>query len=162
MRPPSRTGCTRRIGELEEDAMMTIRRSVATALAIALFAGATPILAQQGLLAGKASDAGNRPQDHVVQLRDVTSGQILATTPLTPQREFSFGGLELTPRYQVELVNTRENRVVCTEGVFELSPTSMSKTDIDIKCRTPLGWWLLGAAAGITGAAALATQSSSS
>lgn len=129
--------------------------------------GLTPAFAQQanGVLSGTADDEANQPySDYAVQLRDPANGQVAGTTPLTPQGRFVFQNVEAGRRLLVELYNTRENRVVCTEGPFVLAASATaqnaSKTDVNIDCgKVPAALWLLAAGAGAAAAIAVATQS---
>ena len=143
---------------------MRTRRVVAFMLTAILAVGVSPAMAQQtaGIIAGRATDEAKQPYtDFAVQLRDVQTGQVVGTQPLNAQGQFSFSGVEMTRRYLVELFNTRENRVVCTEGPFVLStPQVPSKTDVNIDCgRTPVALWLLAAGAGAAAVIAVATRS---
>ena len=72
---------------------MTTPRIVAGLLAVVMTVGSAPALAQQamGAIGGKAADEAKKPySDYVVQLRDVTSGQVVSTKPLDPQGQFGF------------------------------------------------------------------------
>lgn len=143
---------------------MATRRFLAAGLA-ALLMGGTPALAQQatGTIAGKATDEARQPySDYSVQLRDAASGQIAATAPLSGQGQFSFADLQLSRRFLVELFNTRESKVVCTEGPYVLAAGAPNKTDVNIDCgKAPAALWLLAAGAGTAAAIALATNSTS-
>ena len=142
---------------------MTTRRVFAFMLAATLAVGASPAMAQQtaGIIAGRAADRKLTFSDFAVQLRDAASGQVIGTQPLNAQGQFSFSGVEMSRRVLVELFNTSQNRVVCTEGPFVLNATSLpSKTDVTIDCgRTPAALWLLAAGAGAAAAIAVATRS---
>jgi hypothetical protein len=143
---------------------MKSRRVLAVALAVVMTVGVSPALAQQtaGLISGRATEEAKQPySDYAVQLRDAATGQVVGTQPLSAQGQFSFSGVEMSRRYLVELFNTRENRVVCTEGPYMLStPALPSKTDVNIDCgRTPAALWLLAAGAGAAAAIAVATRS---
>lgn len=143
---------------------MTTRRALITALAIGVSVGTA--LAQQtsGTLAGKATDEAKKPySNYAVQLRDVATGQITSTQPLNDQGRFSFAAVQLSRPYLVELFQTQEKKVVCTEGPYTLTASSMpNKTDVNIDCgRTPAVLWLLLAGAGAAGAIAIVTRSSS-
>jgi hypothetical protein len=135
--------------------------SVATVLAL----GFSSVLAQQaaGVIAGRATDEARQPfSDYSVQLRDVASGQIAATKPLNGQGQFDFDGLPLARQFLVELYDTREKKVVCTEGPYRLAATAPSRTDVNIDCgKVPAAAWLLAAGAGTAAAIALTTTSTS-
>ena len=144
---------------------MATRRFLAAGLAALLTIGVSPALAQQatGTIAGKATDEARQPySDYSVQLRDAASGQIAGTAQLNGQGQFSFGDLQLSRRFLVELYNTRESKVVCTEGPYVLAPGATSRTDVNIDCgKAPAALWLLAAGAGTAAAIALATNSTS-
>ena len=116
--------------------------------------GAAPMMAQQ-----TASSAARPPmkpsnrRDFSVQLRNPSTGQVVATQPLTEKGLFSFSNVELNQRMLVELVNLKQNKIVCTEGPFVLSaPAQMNKSDVNIDCgRPPASLWLLAAGAGASG-----------
>jgi hypothetical protein len=133
-------------------------------LAALLAVGVSPAMAQQtaGIISGKATDEAKQPySDYAVQLRDAATGQVVGTQPLNPQGQFSFSGVEMARRYLVELFNTKQNKVVCTEGPYVLSAATLpSKTDVNIDCgRAPAALWLLAAGAGAAAAIAVATRS---
>ena len=131
-----------------------------------LTVGATPMMAQQsaGVLGGKATDEARKPYtDYSVQLRNPVNGQIVATQPLTAQGQFTFNDVALNQKMLVELINLKQNKVVCTEGPFALSaPAQTNKTDVNIDCgKPPTAAWLLAAGAGAASAIALGQRSSS-
>ena len=70
----------------------------------------------------------------------------MATQPLTEKGLFSFSNVELNQRMLVELVNLKQNKIVCTEGPFVLSaPAQMNKSDVNIDAggrRPRCGCWL--------------------
>jgi len=146
---------------------MKSQRIVATAVAFAL-ASATSLIAagqQTATLAGTAKDEAKKPYgDYSVRARDVATGMIVGTTPLNTDANFSLPDLS-SSKYLVELVLHKNNqdKVVCTEGPFDLTQ-QMLKNDVVIDCgKVPAAWWLLGAAAaaGIT-AGIVASNSSPS
>ena len=149
---------------------MKKQRIVAIAVAFALAGGTaqTALLAagqQTATIAGTAKDEAKQPYaDYSVRARDVTSGMIAGTTPLTTNATFTLPDLS-SSRYMVELVQHKNNqdKVICTEGPFDLTQ-QMLKNDVVIDCgKVPAAWWLLGgaAAAGIT-AGVLAANASPS
>jgi hypothetical protein len=143
---------------------MTTRHVLIVALACSVSVGTLLARQANGMLAGKATDEAKKPySDYAVQLRDVATGQITSTQPLSGEGRFSFSGVELSRRYLVELFQTKERKVVCTEGPYMLTAGSMpNKTDINIDCgKTPAALWLLLAGAGAAGAIAIVTRSSS-
>lgn len=143
------------------DLTMTLRRALALSVAVALASG--PVLARQvpGTLGGKATSEVKPPySDYAVQVRDVTTGQVVQTRQLSEQGQFSFSGIPLSKPYLIELFNQKERRVMCTEGPFTLNPTTPAKTDINISCgKAPAAVWLLLAGAGAAAAVAVATRS---
>jgi hypothetical protein len=146
---------------------MITRRVLAIVLMFFMAVGAAPMtMAQQaaGVLGGKATDEARQPYtDFSVQLRNPVTGQVVATQPLTDKGLFNFNNVELNQRMLVELVNQKQNKVVCTEGPFTLSaPALTNKTDVNIDCgKPPAALWLLVAGAGAAGAIALGTRSAS-
>lgn len=144
---------------------MTIRRTVALALALVLAAGSTASLQAQapqpGVLGGTGSDKAKQPySDYSIRLRAADSRSVLRTTTMDSQGQFSFTGLALSQRYLVELFSMKDNKIVCTEGPFVLTAELASKTDVNIDCgRNPTAW-LIAAGAGAALLAAT-TQSSS-
>ena len=141
-------------------------RVVAVGLAVLLAGGAQPVLAQTpapGTLAVKATDEAKKPYtDYVVQLRDVNSGQVANTQPIDTQGQFKFLGAEVPGSYLIELVLVKDKKIVCTEGPFNLTPSSPSKMDVNINCgKAPAALWLLVAGAGAATAVAIATRSRS-
>ena len=145
---------------------MRNERFVAIALAFALAASAAPtaVFAQQSTsIAGTAESQAKKPySDWKVRARDVKAGTVSPSVTLGSDGKFSLTGLT-TSNYAVELLN-KDNKVVCTEGPFDLSKQAI-KSDVVIDCgKIPAAWWLVGAgaAAGITaGVVALSTTSPS-
>lgn len=143
---------------------MSIKGTVAFALTLALASSSMSSVLlraaqENGALAGKATDKAKQPySDYVVRVRNVNNPAVIQTVPLTATGTFSFAGLALTQNYLVDLVNTKQNRVVCTEGPYALGSSMMAKNDINIDCgRNPTAF-LLAAGAGAAIIAA-ATQS---
>jgi len=145
---------------------MSMKGSVALALVAALTVGSVPAVVNaspqvqaNGIISGKASDEVKQPSDFKVQLRDIGTGQITATSALDAQARFAFNNLALSQRYLVELVKLSNNKIVCTEGPYVLTSTMITKTDVNINCGTnPAAWWLL-AAGGAAAAIALGVRS---
>jgi hypothetical protein len=137
---------------------MSMKRSIALTLVAALTVGTLPAVvgaaAQSqgnGVISGKANDEVKKPSDFAVQLRDVGTGQVVATSTLDSQVRFSFKDLGLSQRYLVELVRVSNNKIVCTEGPYALTTTNIAKTDVNINCgANPAAWWLLGAGGAAT------------
>jgi len=150
---------------------MSIQRAVASVLVAILSVGTAPALAQTqaggaitpGTLSGKATDEAKQPYaDWAVQLRDVTTGQVVSTRTLNQQGQFSFTSVTLSRSYLVELVQIKEKKIVCTEGPFGLTTANPSKVDVNISCgKVPAAIWLLAAGAGAAAAVAIATRSTS-
>ena len=144
---------------------MITRRVLAAATAFFMAVGAAPMMAQQtaGVLGGKATDEAKQPyRDFSVQLRNPSTGQVVATQPLTEKGQFSFSNVELNQRMLVELVNLKQNKIVCTEGPFVLSAPALNKSDVNIDCgQPPAAVWLLAAGAGAAAAIAIGTRSAS-
>jgi hypothetical protein len=129
---------------------MSVQRVVATSLAALLAMGFSPTLAlEEGTLAGKATDEARRPyMDYAVYVRNVETGYVVQYDRLDVHGMFSFADLEIDQRYLVELFDTRESRVVCTEGPYYLRvPDLPSKTDVNIDCGRKALWLLLSAPA---------------
>jgi hypothetical protein len=148
---------------------MSIRRTVAFALALTMAAGTVPALlaapeAQgSGILSGKASDEAKKPYtDYKVQLRNVQTGALVTSVTLDPQGRFAFNSLALPGRYMVELFSTPANKIVCTAGPYAMAtPSLVSKTDVNISCGTNPAVWILAAAGGAAAAIALGVRSAS-
>ena len=135
---------------------MPIRKTVAVVLVLALTALAFPsgLLAQsKGQILGTAKDEAQKPyENYQVRARVVEGEVIAATTGIDDKAAFSLDAL-VPGKYMIELYNTRERKVVCTEGPFELTEAQLLKRDVEIDCgRLPVAWLLLAAAgaAGIT------------
>jgi len=162
---------------------MVMRRFAAMAVAVALTAGSTPalVLAQQpqqgqgqpdpqgrtptgnGAIGGKATDEAKKPySDYQVLLRDIRTGQVASTVNLDPQGLFSFQSLALNTKYLVELYHIQKNKIVCTEGPYQLSSAMITKMDVNINCGTnPALWWILAAGLGTATVTAIAVRSAS-
>jgi hypothetical protein len=120
---------------------------VAATLVAALFSG-IPAAAQQGVtLAGTGKKEAKKPfPDYTARARDVQKGLVAGTSALDPEGAFSLSGLQ-PERYIVELLDPK-GKVVCTEGPFDMTKTSV-KNDVVIDCnKVPTSWWVLAAAAG--------------
>jgi hypothetical protein len=135
---------------------MKSHRIVAFGVAAALAVGTTQsaLIAagqQTASIIGTAKNEAAKPYlDYTVQARDTQQGQIAATTKLDSEGNFSLLNLS-SAKYVVELVN-KDQKIVCTEGPFDLTQ-NMMRDKVNIDCdRVPAAWWLLGAAgaAGVT------------
>ncbi|HVT47797.1 MAG TPA: hypothetical protein VHD57_08430 [Vicinamibacterales bacterium] len=145
---------------------MALKRALAVGLMMTM--GLAPLAAQQavttGTISGKAVDEAKKPySNYVVQLRDISTGQIVSSQTLDPQGLFSFTNIELSKRYLVELYSVRRSKVVCSEGPYALTaPSQETKADVNIDCgATPAALWLLAAGAGTAAAVVTATASGS-
>jgi hypothetical protein len=127
---------------------MKKNRFVTLALALTFTASAMPgsLLAQQSTsLAGTAKDEAKQPYtNYTVRARDVTAGTIADTTPLNGQGGFSMTGLT-SAKYIVELVDNK-NKIVCTEGPFDMSQQAI-KSDVIVDCNKKVATAALVAAA---------------
>lgn len=142
--------------------------AIAVAFSMASAAAQTAVLAagqQTATIAGTAKDQAKKPYaDYTVRARDVSTGMIAGNVPLNTDGNFSLPDLS-SSKYLVELVLHKNNKdkVVCTEGPFDLTQ-QMLKNDVVIDCgKVPAAWWLLGAAAaaGITAGIITANNSPS-
>jgi len=138
-------------------------RVIAAALVCVLGAGVHSALARQatGTIGGKATDEARQPySDYAVQLRDVTTGQVVSNKALDIQGLFSFTGVSIGRPFLVELFHTKERRIICTEGPYSLTPSLTAKTDVNINCgKAPAAFWILVAGAGAAAAIAVAARS---
>jgi hypothetical protein len=139
-------------------------RLLAVTLASFMAAGMTPALAaQSGVIAGTASDEAKKPYtNYDVQLRDITTGQVVGTSQINDKGQFTFDSVQMSQKMLVELVNLKDKKIVCTEGPYVLSTSMASKTDVNIECgKTPTSLWLLAAGAGTAAAIAVGAASGS-
>lgn len=134
---------------------MLIRKLIAMSLALALAVMAVPhaLVAQaaKAQIGGTAKDEARKPyEEFQVRARVADGKEIVATTGLDQQAGFMLTALN-PGKYMVELYNTRERKVVCAEGPFEIITPETFLQDVEIDCgRVPVAWLLLAAAAGIT------------
>ena len=112
----------------------------------------------RGFLSGDARAEAKQPySDYAVRARSVADGTVAATTVLDSQGNFKLEGLS-AGKMMVELTKVGQNKVLCSEGPFELksgpdATQAFGKDKIGIVCNTPAAAWLLvgaAAAAGIT------------
>ena len=135
-------------------------------LGLALLIALTPSLslAQQGggVIGGKATEQVKAPfEDYSVVLRNVQTGQAVETKVLDKAGMFSFPSVPLNQRYLVELVQTKDKKVLCTEGPFGLVTgeiVSITNVNIDCKKSNALLYMIVG---GLTTAALLGTTQAS-
>jgi hypothetical protein len=144
---------------------MTSRQLVASVLALVV-SGLIPIAAQQanpGSISGRATDEARKPYaDYTVQLRDTENGRVVGSIVLDTRGRYTFDGLDVSRRFIVELYNTKEREIVCTEGPFPLTPASNARREVNIDCgAAPAALWLLAASAGAVAAIAVVTESTS-
>lgn len=137
---------------------MTTRQVIATAVALAVMGGSTPMTLMAGAqqtatLSGTAKDEAKKPfPEFTVQARNVAipGGPVAGSIALDTNANFALSGL-MPSRYVIELLN-KKGKVVCTEGPFDLTQPPMAKNDVVVDCNhVPVAWWLLAAA----GAAAI-------
>ena len=145
---------------------MTVKHAVTITLMVALAGASMPTVnaAQAiGFIGGKAADQARKPySDYSVNVRDVGTGQIAISAPLDPEGQFSLPNMRLSNKYLIELFNVRTNKIVCTAGPYQLTPTLMRKIDVNINCGgSPAAWWLASAGAGVPAAIALSVASAS-
>jgi hypothetical protein len=109
-----------------------------------------------GYLSGEARAETKQPYtDFAVRARSVVDGTIAATTILDAQGNFKVDGL-VPGKVMLELTRVGQNKVICSEGPFELKPTAMAdqafgRDGISIVCNKPVAAWLLVAAAAAAG-----------
>jgi hypothetical protein len=140
------------------------RRFLAACLTAAV--AIAPLAAQDaiGTITGRAVDEARRPYSNFsVQVRDVASGQVVQTVPLSDQGAFNASKLPLGTRYLVELADQQARKVVCSEGPYQLaSPNALARNDVNIDCGVkPAALWVILAGAGTATAIAI-TQASPS
>jgi hypothetical protein len=149
----------------EKGSIMAIRGVVALAVTFAMALGVAPTLAQQtsGVIGGKAASEAREPfSNYTVQLRDSVTGQIVGSSPLNLEGQFTVEKVAFNQRVLVELVQVKQNRTVCTEGPILLTSSTPSRLDVNINCgKVPAAFWILAAGAGTAAAVALAVQSGS-
>ena len=155
-----------------------MRRFLALSLAGALMAISLPatVAAQTSSINGTAADEVKAPySDYFVRARNVQTGEIAGTSQLDSSGHFSFSGLP-PARYIVELVQSSNSKILCTEGPLNLAERNVSPdgqvtlrsvtlNNVRISCNNhKAAWWLLGAAgaAGVTAAVAAAVTASQS
>ena len=104
------------------------------------------LFAQQSTsLAGTAKDEAKQPYtNYTVRARDVTAGTIADTVPLNAQGGFSITGLT-TAKYH-RGTREQEDKVVCTEGPFDMSQQAI-KSDVIVDCNKKVVTTALVAAA---------------
>jgi hypothetical protein len=92
-------------------------------------------------------------------MRDPVTAQIVKTGPLNDRGQFNVGTLPLSRRYIVELFSVRENRVICTEGPYSLTPQAPQRLNLNLCAKTPNALWLVLAGAGAAASIARLKQS---
>ena len=135
------------------------RGMIAAAVAVAL-ASSSLMAAQSGTIAGTAKDEIKKNEEYTVRARDISQGQIASTSPLDAEGRFSLANLNAA-NYLVELIRTKDGKVVCTEGPFDMA-TQAARDNVNIDCnKVPAAWWLLGAAAAAGVTAGIVTAGAS-
>ena len=139
--------------------MRTLKAGLVLALVGSVALGPIHAAGQaRGFLSGDARAEAKQPySDYAVRARNVADGTVAATTVLDAQGNFKLDGLP-TGKLMVELTKVGQNKVICSEGPFELKSAAdatqrFGKDKIAIVCNTPSAAYLLlgaAAAAGIT------------
>jgi hypothetical protein len=115
------------------------RRVLVAVLMVVLIAPGVPLFAaparagqpETGMISGTARSAAGVTMTNVtVRLRNVQTGQLVATTRSNGQGEFTFVGLP-AGSYAVEIVNDRGD-VVGTSAPVLLSAQTMAATDLAV------------------------------
>jgi hypothetical protein len=148
---------------------MFTRRILAIAMAVLLVGlPAAAAAAQPQSVIGSISglvDTKNLKGDYLVRLRDVMTGQVIASQPQSSTNVFSFTQLPLAKTYLLELVDKASNRILATQGPILLSTTTTTdKTGVILSpatTKTPVAMWLLAAGAGTAATVSAATASGS-
>lgn len=146
---------------------MGIRKVLASALVVTMATAAMPahLGAQTASINGTAKNEAKMPYaDYTVRVRNVMTGAIVSTKGLDGMANWAFLGLSPAD-YVVELVKTSNmDKVICSEGPFDLSKQQLTKNNVNINCNNhEAAWWLLGgaAAAGVTAGVVKETKSKS-
>jgi hypothetical protein len=142
---------------------MSMTRILALGLAVSVATVSLPAssFADQatatGSMSGRASAEARKPYtDYVVQLRDPATGLVTLKIAVDAKGLFSFTTVPLSRRFVVELLNTKSNQVVCTEGPYILTANATTRSDININCgANPAAWALIAGGAVATTAAVL-------
>jgi hypothetical protein len=127
--------------------------AVAQSAALVLGPFAMHAVAQDtGALAGRSN---YRDPDVVyeVRIQSTDTNEIVGRMTLPDDRRFSISGIGLPGRFLVVLYDVTRDRVVCTEGPYELTPGSLDsaqKLDLVISCGRPPAALLLAILAGAT------------
>jgi hypothetical protein len=144
-----------------------IHRLAAAALCVLLALGAPSLSAAQdalGVLNGRVRADSRRLTDFAVQLRDAETGKVLRVVPVDPQGQFAAKEVPVGKPYLLELIRTsvKNAPLVCTAGPYQASADPKVKTNARLDCgRIPAAYWVLAAAAGVAGSAAVMTRSAS-
>jgi hypothetical protein len=133
--------------------MRKLNGGLAMAVAASLLLSPLHAAGQGGYLSGHARSEAKKPYtDYSVRARSVTDGTIQNTVVLDSQGHFTLDGLA-AGKFVVELTRTGQNKVICSEGPFDITPAAdatapFGRDRISIACGSPAAaWWLLGAAA---------------
>lgn len=159
------TGC--RSG-LENTALVpSVHRFAAASLCVLLALGVPSMTAAGdvlGVLNGRVKADSKRLTDYAVQLRDAETGKVLKTVAVDPQGLFAAKDVPVGKPYLLELIraSAKNAPLVCTAGPYQVSPDPKVKTNARLDCgRLPAAYWVLAAAAGMAGSAAVMTRSAS-
>jgi hypothetical protein len=123
-----------------------MRRLLAVVVACALTSPALLAATGRGVLVGTAkSDVGLVLANHIVQLRTLSTGQLVSSTTSSASGEYRFANLE-TGRYAVEVLNPA-GRIVGTTAANVSSGTSTTGVAV-ASSSAAIGAWLASVAAG--------------
>jgi hypothetical protein len=117
-----------------------------------------------GVLNGRVKADSRHLTDYAVQLRDAVTGKLLKTVAVDPQGLFAAKDVPVGKPYLLELIraSAKNSPLVCTAGPYQVSPDPKVKTNARLDCgRLPAAFWVLAAAAGVAGSAAVMTRSAS-
>lgn len=136
--------------------MIRVKRLLALSLSAALMATSVPAIAQNsGSLIGKATEEAKKPYSNYSVRARLASGGSGNTVPLGADGRFAITGLNFPGDYLVELINNKDNAVVCTEGPFK-----NAKGNVNIDCgKVPAALWLTPVGAGVASTVGLLVQS---
>ena len=159
----SLTGC--RSGLENTPLVRSVHRLAAASLCVLLALGVPSMTAAGdllGVLDGRVKADPKRLTDYAVQLRDAQTGKLLKTVPVDAQGVFAAKDVPVGKPYLLELIraSAKNSPLVCTAGPYQVSPDPKIKTNARLDCgRLPAAFWVLAAAAGMAGSAAVMTRS---
>lgn len=163
-----RRGLTGRAPGLENTALVPkVYRFAAASLCVLLALGLPSVTAAQdalGVLNGRVKADSSHLTDYTVQLRDAETGKVFKTVAVDRQGLFAAKDVPIGKPYLLELIraSAKNSPLVCTAGPYQVSPDPKVKTNARLDCgRMPAAYWVLAAAAGVAGSAAIMTRSAS-